>query len=372
VYLGEVLITLVVMGLIGLLCIKSKKATARSMVVMVLIFTIGITFCFIVSMVGHGGSGMTMEPAFLPDASALRQVMHIAFISPWAFIGFETVSHSAAECRFKHTLLFRILFISVLATTALYIFVILMSTSAYPESCSSWLDYISRLNEFEGIEGLPAFYAARHYMGQAGVYILMASLLSLVLTSLIGMLRALSRLCYAMARDGILSQRFSLLNKKQIPARTILLVLLVSLPIPFLGRTAIGWIVDTTTIGASIIYGFASVAVFKVARQEGHKRARLIGGICMIILAVFLVFLLFPSIFSDRSIATETYVLMAAWSILGLIYFNRVIRKDHSRRFGKAIIVWIALLVFVVLMAMTWAERLNDSREKEIMNVVSE
>ena len=372
VYLGEALVTLAVILLVGLLCARSKKATARAMVAMTLIFTVGITVCFAAVMIGYQDSGMSMSPAFIPDASVFRQVAHIAFISPWAFIGFESVSHSAAEYRFKHSGIFRVLVISVAATTALYVFIILMSVSAYPEGCASWLDYISRLNEFEGIEGLPAFYAAYRYMGSTGVYILMASLLSLVLTSLIGMLRTLSRLCYAVAQDGVLPERFSVLNEKQIPAKAILLVLLVSLPVPFLGRTAIGWIVDTTTIGATIIYGFAAVAVFKVSGKEGAKKNRFISGICLFILVAFLVFLLFPSAFADYTIETETYVLMAAWSIIGLIYFHFVIRKDHARRFGKAIIVWIALLVFIVVNAMTWAERLNEDREKIIITEIGD
>ena len=372
VYLGEALVTLAVMWLVGLLCMKSKKATARSMVVMVLLFTVGITVCFAAAMSGHSRSGMTMDPAFIPDKSVFRQIARIAFVSPWAFIGFETVSHSAAEYRFKHSSMFRILVISVAVTTALYIFVILLSVSAYPESCSSWLDYIRRLDEFEGISGLPAFYAANYYLGPTGIYILMASLLSLVLTSLIGMLRALSRLCYAAAQDGILPERFARLNDKQIPVNTILMVLAVSLPIPFLGRTAIGWIVDTTTIGATIIYGFASIAVFKASGQEGSKKDRLISGICLFILAAFAVFLIFPSAFSDYTIATETYVLMAVWSLLGLLYFHRVIRNDHARHFGKAIIVWLALLSFIVLMAMTWAERVNEDREKVIIAEISD
>ncbi len=372
VYLGEALVTLAVMGLVGLLCMKSKKATAQIMVAMVLLFTTGITVCFTVAMLGHGGTGMTMSPAFLPDKDVIRQIMRIAFISPWAFIGFETVSHSAAEYRFKHSHMFRVLVISVAVTTALYIFLILLSVSVYPEGCSSWLDYISRLDEFEGISGLPAFYAANYYLGSSGVNILMVSLLSLVLTSLIGMLRALSRLCYAAAQDGVLPERFARLNEKQIPVNTILLVLLVSLPIPFLGRTAIGWIVDATTIGATMIYGFASVAVFRASRQDGSKTDRINSGICLIILIAFAVFLLFPSAFSDYTIATETYVLMAVWSILGLLYFHRVIRKDHARKFGKAIIVWLALLAFIVLMAMTWAERLNEDREKIIIAEISD
>ncbi len=371
VYLGEALVTLAVMWLIGLLCMKSKKATAHAMVVMVLIFTIGITVCFVAAMIGRKGSGMTVTPAFLPDTNALRQITRIAFISPWAFIGFESVSHSAAEYRFKHSNMFRVLGISVAVTTALYIFIILFSVSAYPDECTGWLDYISRLDEFEGIKGLPAFYAAYYYLGNTGVYILMASLLSLVLSSLIGMLRTVSRLCYAVAQDGILLKGFSELNDKQIPVKAILLVLLVSLPIPFLGRTAIGWIVDTTTIGATILYGFASIAVFKASGKEGAKKNRFLSGLCLFILATFLVFLLFPNAFSDYTIETETYVLMAVWSILGLIYFNFVIRKDHDRKFGRAIFVWIALLVFVVLNAMTWAERLNEEKENQIMAEVS-
>ena len=371
VYLGEALLTLAAIALVAFLCIKSKKATARAMEIMALVFTVGITACFVIAMVQHGNSGMTMDPLFIPDAGAFRQVIHIAFISPWAFIGFESVSHSAAEYRFRHSNLFRVLVISLVITTALYIFVILLSVSAYPEGCSSWLDYISRLNEFEGIEGLPAFYAAHHYLGSAGVYILMASLLALVVTSLIGMLRTLSRLCYAVAQEGILSERFAVLNKKQIPVNTILLVVLVSLPIPFLGRTAIGWIVDTTTFGATILYGAASLAVFKASGQEGCKGNRLISGFCLIIMVVFLAFLLFPGFFSDHTIETETYILMAGWSILGLFFFNRVIRKDHARKFGRAIVVWIALLAFIVIMAMTWAERLNESRENVIVDEIS-
>ena len=372
VYLGEALLTLAVMFLIGIVCMVSKKVTAVSMVIMAFIFIAGITVCFAVAMAGHGSTGMTFHPDFVPDKNAFRQVMRIAFISPWAFIGFESVSHSAEEYNFKHSRMFRILFFSAIVTTALYIFIIILSVTAYPEGCSSWFDYISRLGEFEGIAGLPAFYAAQYYLGDAGVYILMAALLSLVLSSMIGMLRTLSRLCYAVAEDGILPKRFYELNRKQIPVHSILLVLLVSLPIPFLGRTAIGWIVDTTTIGATMLYGFASVAVFKLSGQEGAKKERAISTICLFILVVFAVFLLFPSAFGDYTIATETYVLMAVWSLLGLVFFHYVIRKDHARKFGKAIIVWISLLAFIVLMAMTWAERLNESRENAIIAEISE
>ena len=370
VYIGEIMITLAVIALVAFLCIKSKRITARSMVVLVLVFTIGISVCFAVSAIRHGSTEFTMKPAFVPDKNAFHQVVHIAFISPWAFIGFESVSHSAAEYKFKHHNIFKVLFAALVVITALYLFVIILSVFAYPESCTSWFDYISRLDEFEGIEGLPAFYVAYHYMGQSGVLILIISLAALIFTSLIGTLRALSRLCYAVALDGVLVPRFAKLNKKQIPVNTILLVVAVSLPIPFLGRTPIGWIVDTTTIGATIIYGFASAAVLKASKKEGCKKDYFISCICMFILAAFLFFLLFPELFSDHTIGTETYILMTVWSLLGLLFFNRVIRKDHARKFGRAIIVWIALLVFIVLTTMTWVERINESRESAVVETI--
>ena len=370
VYFGEALVTLLAIVLVALLCIWSKTATALCMEVLVLVFTIGITVCFIAAMLGYRSAGMTLEPAFLPDRRALGQVVRIAFISPWAFIGFESVSHSAAEYRFQHKNMFRVLALSLIVTTALYIFIILLSVSAYPEGCSSWMDYIFHLDDYEGIEGLPVFYAAYRYLGNTGINILMASLLALVLTSLIGTLRAVSRLCYAAAQDGILPERYALLSAKQIPVNTILLIVTVSLPVPFLGRAAIGWVVDTTTIGATVLYGFASAAVFKVAKKEGSKKDLMLSSICLIILVAFMIYLLFPGIFNESSIETETYTLMVGWSILGLLFFNMVIQKDHARNFGKAIIVWIALLAFIVMMAMTLAQQVNEHREDIVIDEI--
>ncbi len=372
VYLVEALVTLLTIGFIALLCSKGKELTAKIMVIMVLIFTIGITVCFVVAMICHGNTGMSMKPDFIPDTNAIKQVSYIAFISPWAFIGFESVTHSSSEYKFKHDQIFKILLTSLIVTTALYIFIIMMSVTAYPAGCSSWMDYISHLDEFDGIEGLPAFYAANYYLGSAGVYILMAALMCLVLTSLIAMLKTLSRLCYAVAQDGILPKRYAELNDNQIPVNAIRLIMLVSAPIPFLGRTAIGWIVDTTTIGAVILYGFVSIAVFKVSGNEGKKKDHFISGLSLIVLTVFLLFLTFPGTFSNYTIETETYALLTVWSLIGLFYFNGVIQNDHARRFGKAIIVWMTLLAFIVLMALAWAERVNETREDAVVADINE
>ena len=369
VYFGEALLTLVFIAAITALCIRSKKIASHAMTVMVFIFAIGITVCFAAAIFGHQGS---FSPGFAPDKAELSQVVRIAFISPWAFIGFESITHSAEEFNFKHDRLHRILVLSILVSTALYIFVTLLSITAYPEDCSSWLDYISNLGKYSGIEGLPAFYAARHYLGGFGVAILMASLLCLVLTSLIGNLRSLSRLFYAAAKDDILPGVFARLNNKQVPANAMILVALLSVPIVFVGRTAIGWIVDVTTLGATMLYGFVSAATFKLARKLKNRREIITGIIGFVVMVIFGIYLLFPNLFSDSTLETETYILFMVWTVLGFFYFRWIIRKDLTRRFGKAIIVWIALLGLVVLMALIWSGRVDEQSTNESIYTIQE
>ena len=372
IYLGEVLLTLAAILLVALMCTRSKTAAANVMVLLVVLLLIGIGVCFVIALARHGGTEMTFTPAFLPDRGSFSQILRIVFISPWAFIGFESITHSAEEYKFGRSRLFRILVISVITSTVIYMIVTLLSVTAYPAGCSSWLDYISRLDQFEGIDGLPAFYAAHYYLGDTGVYLLMASLLALVATSLIGNLRALSRLFYSVSRDGILSSRFSRLNKRNIPANAIWLVVLFSLAIPFVGRTAIGWIVDITTIGATLLYGFVSAAACKEARKEGLRRETVTGLAGFLIMLVFAVYLLFPNLFSDDTLATETYILLIVWSIIGFFYFRWIIARDHARHFGKAIIVWIALVAVIVLMALIWSSRTEEAAMTDAVRAVSD
>lgn len=82
------LLTLAVILLTALLCSRSKTAAAHAMVILVLVFTAGITVCFIAAAAGGGLAGSRPEPAFIPDRSSFSQVLRILFISPWAFIGF--------------------------------------------------------------------------------------------------------------------------------------------------------------------------------------------------------------------------------------------------------------------------------------------
>ena len=351
VYLGEALLSIAALLAVGACCARWKRTMAAAMSAMGVAFSLGIALCFIGA---AAKGGLRFNPGYVPDTPAMSQVIRIAVISPWAFIGFENISHSTEETSFRHTRFFRILTISVITTTALYIFVTLLSATAYPPEYESWLDYIRDRENLAGLKGLPAFYAAEHYLGGFGVAALMVTLLSLILTSLIGNITAVSRLFYALGRDGVLPKRFGQLNRWNLPGNAILLIAGVSVFFPFVGRTAVGWIVDVTTIGATLIYGLVSASAMKLARERRDWAERGLGIAGLVMMIGFGLYLLVPNLYQSGTMARESHLFFLVWAVLGFVYFHRLLLTDSSHRFGKSIVVWIAMFSMILFVSLVF------------------
>lgn len=371
VWLGEALLSMCAIALVGALCTQSSRLPNRIMSVAALTFAVGFTACAVIAVARHG-AGFSYAPLYAEGSGAFVQVVRIAAISPWAFIGFENVSHFSEEYDFPVRKVRPILLCSVLATTALYILVSLLSISAYPPKYSSWMAYISDMGNLSGIKAVPAFYAANHYLGQTGVAVLMLALLGVIVTSLISNLLALSRLLYAAGRGGEAPEALGNLNDRGIPANAIAAVVAVSLLVPFLGRTAIGWIVDVTTLGATIIYGMISYTAYRHAQEAGLRREQLTGTVGLALMAVFLLLLLIPGLLPFHAMETESYILFIAWSVLGLAYYHVLVHEDSHREYGQNYIVWIILLVLVLFASMMWVSRATETAAGEAVQRIFE
>ena len=367
VYLGEALLSIAALGLVALLCIRSQRIPHALVVLFALVFAAGFSICAVLAFLKHGGTGFSYEP-FYHSGSSIAQIVRIAAISPWAFIGFENVSHFSGEYRFPVWRIRRILIWSVLLTTVLYVFVSLLSVSAYPPEYESWMAYIMDMGNLEGIKAVPAFYAANYYLGDAGLVLLMFALFGVIITSLIGNLLALSRLLMAAGRDGEAPEKLARLNRHNNPANAILLIMGASVLIPFLGRTAIGWIVDVTTLGATIIYFLASHATYGYARKYGDKVEKITGMAGMALMIVFVMLLLIPNLLSFKAMETESYFLFTAWALLGLAYFRRMIVRDREHVYGQSTVVWVILLLLVLFASMMWVSRVTERATSEAMD----
>ena len=109
--------------------------------------------------------------------------------------------------------------------------------------------------------------------------------------------------------------------KYNTPANAILFVLVIALIAPFFGRTALGWIVDMSSTGAAIGYGYTSAAALKYAIREKNKSTIVTGIIGVVMAIAFLVLLLVPIPMFNCSLGKQSYICLIIWIVLGAIFF---------------------------------------------------
>ncbi|WP_405340284.1 amino acid permease [Ruminococcus sp.] len=371
VYMGEVLLSVAILAAACLVCVAGKRLAAWVQTIGAVLLFAGIAVCFVTIAIRRGGLG-GITPAFSSQGDPFSQILTIVILAPWAFIGFESVSHSAEEFRFNPKKILLIL-IAALATGALaYTMLTLCAAVAVPDGFRSWSDYIRVLSDIDGIRGLPTFYAAQSTMGTTGLIILGVASFCGIFTGLIGNMIALSRLIFRMSADDMLPKKVGQLNKKGIPSRALWCVAIISMIIPFFGRTAIGWIVDVTTIGATIVYIYVSICAVVVGKREKKFSALLIGVIGALITMIFAVSYLLPHIRSQSELAAESYMILILWSLIGMIVFRALMQRDKTRLIGKSTVVWIILFCLILLVSVSWVNRTTVDHAKEVTQEVQE
>ena len=361
VYFGEILLAVIALAVAALLCIRRKAAERVQIVMAVLLFG-GVVCCFVGAAVAGGVSSRTFTPAYGLSHSASVSIMTIFALTPWAFVGFESISHSAEEAGFTLKRSFAIMAAAIVAAALAYILLSLLAVTALPGGVSSWPDYVASLGSFSGVASQPTFFAAHAAMGGAGSVVLGVAALCAIFTGLIGNFIALSRLIRAMSNDGMLGGWFGKLNDNHSPGNAIVCILAVSAIFPFLGRTAISWIVDVTTVGATIAYAYTSAAAFKTARQERSVLYSVTGMAGLVISLLFALAFLVPNLTEVKTLSMESYFILAAWGILGLVYFRYVFSRDREHRYGRSVVVWGVLLALIIYASSVWmAQETEDA-----------
>jgi diguanylate cyclase (GGDEF)-like protein len=372
VYFGEVLTTIGVLAVCCAICVFRKRFAVWVQILMAVILFGGIVTCFVVASVRNSTS-VTYTPAFstLSESGSGMQLVGIVALAPWAYVGFESASHSAEEFRFRRSKTFLILFISVLTAGIAYVLLSLLASTAHPEGYANWAEYVADLDNLSGYESLPTFFAVNRAMGSVGMVILGVTVLGGIITGIIGNTIAASRVLYSMAKDEVLPRWFAKLNRDSNPSNAILFIMLISIVIPFFGRTAISWIVDVTTVGATIIYCYTSVAALKEARHFKNRWVTVTGAAGIAISVIFALYFLIPNLSSVSTLATESYLILTLWSIFGLLFFRHVFGKDSTRRFGKSIVVWIVLLVLILFVSIMWMQQANNRAIEQTQDNIS-
>ncbi|MBO4385090.1 MAG: amino acid permease [Clostridia bacterium] len=359
IYLGEILLAVLALALAAFLCLRRSLA-AGVQILMGVFLAAAAVFVLVVAIIKRDPSVPLFEPAFGGSGVAANGTLTILALAPWAYAGFESVSHSAAEARFPLKKTFRVLALSILVSAIAYIALALLASVSVPAGLKNWTEYVANLGNYSGVEGQPTFFAARAALGGTGSAIIGVAALFGIFTGLIGNYIALSRLIRSLSEDRMLPMWIGRLDRNNVPRRAILIVLAISVILPFFGRTAISWIVDVTTVGATIAYAFCSAAALKTARQEKSKSGVVFGAVGLAVSVFFALAFLIPNLISVKTLATESYLILAAWGLLGFIVFLCLLKNDKQRRIGRSNVALIVLLGVIIFTSTVWMRQASD------------
>ncbi|MBR6172441.1 MAG: amino acid permease [Eubacterium sp.] len=359
IYFGEILLSVFALALAAFLCLR-RSLGARAQILMAGLLLIGVIICFTAAMFNRDGAPASTAP-FAEQSTPSFGIFTIFALAPWAFAGFESISHSAAEAKFSLKKSGRILGVSLLTSAIAYIALVILAVQRLPEGSSSWFEYVNNLDNYNGNQAQPTFNAAYTIMGNWGSLILGLAALGGIFTGLIGHYIALSRLISRLSEDKMLPPWIGKKDKFLVPRRAILCILGISIILPFFGRTWISWIVDVTTVGATVAYAFSSAAAIKAAQAEGNKKTVIIGIIGLIISIFFALAFLIPNLISVRTLATESYLILAAWGFLGFLAFRYLLGKDREHRLGRSNVALIVMLGLIIFTSTVWLRQVTDS-----------
>lgn len=328
IYFGELLLAIVALVAFALLSIRGVKLAGAFQTVLAVALVGGVLIVAVAALVNPHVSFRNLAPVFQPSQNKFASVLAVVAVAPWAFVGFDTVPQATEECNFPPRKSKMIMVVAILFGAMIYIVLNTVTAMVVPDGYVTWDAYIADLSNLDGLMSLPTFQAAHTLLGNAGLIFLGVSVCAAILSGIIGFYMATSRLFYAMAKEQVLPAWFGRLDVKyNTPKNAILFTMAIALVAPFFGRTALNWIVDMSSTGAAIGYGYTSLAALKEAAKEKDTKVMITGAIGAVFSVIFLVLLLVPIPLFGCSLGKESYICLLVWIVLGCVFYFASNRK---------------------------------------------
>ena len=319
VYAGEAILASAALILFAILSIKGISVAGWLQTFIALALVASVFVLVIAAVMSPNTSAANLKPVYPEGKSSIAAIIAVVAVAPWAFVGFDSIPQAAEEFNFSPKKANGIMIIAILFGGFVYVAINTITASVMP-----WEEMLEAGYDW------PAGEAAEIMMGKAGLVFLGLALICAVLSGIIGFYMATSRLLYSMAREEALPQWFAKLDERtKTPKNAILFVMLISLTAPWFGREVLCWVVDMSSIGAAIGYGYTSLATYKTLKQNPEDRRpvlkvmSLIGAIFAIIFVILLVVPGMPSY-----LAVQSRVCLVIWILLGVIFYFATRNKE--------------------------------------------
>jgi amino acid transporter len=237
-------------------------------------------------------------------------VLKVLAIAPWAYIGFDCIPQVAEEFNFPAKKASTMAIASILIGCLIYNLLNIITASTFTK----------KLLE-SGATNWATGDSIELLFGKLGLYMLGMALLMAIVAGINGFYMASSRLIFSMARAKALPEWFAATDdKSNTPKNAIIFVMIISMAAPWIGRAVLGWVVDMSSVGAAIGYGYTSLSAYVQAKKERNKFIQYTGVFGGIASTCFLALLLVP-IFPG-ALSAPCYIALLVWVVLGLTFYK--------------------------------------------------
>lgn len=315
VYIMEVILSSLVLILFAFISIKGSGLSGNLQFLFCLFMALVVTALFGWSFFSGEFALSNAEPLFNDQNGIWTSIILIVAIAPWMYVGFDNIPQAAEEFKFSPDKTFKLIVFGIIASIITYVLMILITSWVYPDE--------------QSIDGAlwVTGSVVQSGMGGLGMTLLALAISFGVFTGLNGFYLSSSRLLFALGRARFIPPVFMKLGKNKTPYVSVLFIMTVCLAAPWLGRTALSWIVDMSSTGVSVAFLITSlVAVKFFSKKENYNILYIIFGVLGALISLtFLVLLLYPG--SPASLSAPSYIALGAWVALGAIFFLFQLKK---------------------------------------------
>ncbi|PAB59620.1 APC family permease [Anaeromicrobium sediminis] len=307
IYLGEVLFTIISIGIICYINLRNIQFSSRYQIMLsgTLVSIILLLLC--VFLYKYDPQKHVLNTYLGFDKINMSKILSIIALAPWAFLGFDTIVQMSEEYECENSTASKLAVLSIISGFIIYNILNVMTASVYTKEAI-----------VNGNIQWATGDAVSHYLGDIGLVLLFIALGASVLAGMNGFILASSRLILSMSREKVLPESFGNISENNIPHNAVKFVALVSCLTAFLGRNIIVLIVNMASLGGVLAFFFTSMCVYKLNKKFNiHK---FFAGLGMIFSTIFMIILLIPS--SPAFMGIQGYILLILWGITGFFFYK--------------------------------------------------
>lgn len=336
IYFGEMIFAMAILIVFAVFNILGVKKAAFIQTVLSVLLVSSVVILTITALISSKTQGVNLDPIWGFDKNAavaagatsenigefarggpggiISAILATFAIAPWAYVGFDAIPQVSEEFKFSYKKVIGIMVVAIVFGCFVYV----SNNTVAAAALENWPE---RVMAGEWV----LLIAAEEMLGVFGKILISVAVSSAVLSGIMGFYLTSSRLMYSMAKEQYLPEIFGKVNEKYgTPVNSILFCMIISLSGPILGREALGWFVDMSAIGASMGFFFTCASAIKKMKKDGDGSVlfRIMAYLGVLFSVAFMVLQLIPIPgLSGVHFGTESYILLAVWIVLGLLFY---------------------------------------------------